>query len=296
MANFFPLKQIVQQIQEMKALLPARNGILTLGQIRNREMIIPGALQTLLNYNRAVTAGKKFRLLPYGFSSHHATWTSWALIDDKVKLTFKFNRTTDISFTQADLIIYVISQAHPFQRNTTVSLGIHTSCAKKLVHHPSVSDFLESNKAAESPGMEPERPSPLETCGGTTVRGDCLRETWVTNAVTSMQTTSKHNSLIHCIVLEPFHAAAFVMVQSAGSNQPATGDQVDESWIGPWIFAGKQVWINKRAIQTAEFVLAELANSLRYIPPSDYSIEKELRETRNRAEESPNTSRKWLRA
>ena len=46
-----------------------------------------------------------------------------------------------------------------------------------------------------------------------------LRVKWVTNAVTSMQTASKHNSLIHCIVLEPFHAAAFVMVQSAGSNQ-----------------------------------------------------------------------------
>lgn len=46
-----------------------------------------------------------------------------------------------------------------------------------------------------------------------------LRVKWVANAVTSMQTTSKHNSLIHCIVLEPFHAAAFVTVQSAGSNQ-----------------------------------------------------------------------------
>lgn len=42
---------------------------------------------------------------------------------------------------------------------------------------------------------------------------------WVANAVTSMQTTSKHNSLIHCIVLEPFHAGALVTGQSTGSNQ-----------------------------------------------------------------------------
>lgn len=46
-----------------------------------------------------------------------------------------------------------------------------------------------------------------------------LRVKWAANAVTSMQTTSKHNSLIHCIVVELLRAGAFVTVQSAGSNQ-----------------------------------------------------------------------------